>query len=76
MKNGKCPHCGTTNVYSMPGGLSFGNMDKIYIDGPKLHQPSSYTAYVCATCGYYEVFLSPVFLPEIAKNWTKVPPKG
>jgi hypothetical protein len=77
MKNGKCPHCGSTTIHTMPGGLNFGNLDRIFVNYGKAHQPSTYTVYVCVTCGFYEVFLTePGYLAEVAKTWPKVPVKG
>jgi hypothetical protein len=77
MKNGKCSKCGSASVYSRPNGLGFGNMDKVFIYGGKWSKPSSTTAYVCATCGYFEVYLSDASgLAEMAKLWSKVPPRG
>jgi hypothetical protein len=76
MKNGKCPKCGAATVHTLSGGTSFGNIDKIYVNGPKFHQPSSYTTYVCVSCGYFENYLSGSYLPEIVKSWPKVPFKG
>lgn len=76
MKNGKCLKCGSTTVHAMVGGISFGNMDKIFVNAGKAHQPSSYTTYVCATCGYLEVYLNGTYLGEIAKTWPRVAVKG
>ncbi len=77
MKNGKCPKCGSATVHTMRGGLDFGNMDRIFINAGKSHQPSTYTTYVCVTCGFFEVYLNGMsYLAEITKSWPKVPVKG
>ena len=76
MKNGRCPQCGSTTVYSRPGGLDFGNMDRIFINTPKSHKPSTTTALVCVTCGYIEIYLTErSYLAEVAQSWSKVPVK-
>jgi len=51
-------------------------MDRVCVNGGKLHQPTGYTTYVCATCGYFENYMSASGLAEIAKAWPKVPVKG
>ena len=76
MKNGKCPKCGSATVHTMNGGTGFGNMDRIFINGGKMHQPSTYTTYVFVTCVYFENYLSGSYLPEVVKSWPKVPVKG
>ena len=74
MRNGKCPQCGSTTVYSRREGLDFGNMDKIFINTPTSHKPSNYTAVVCVTCGYFEIYLAEKsYLEEVARSWSKVP---
>ncbi len=77
MKNGKCPQCGATTVHSRPGGLGFGNTDKVYIYTGTMGKPSTTRAYICVTCGYYEVYLTDKdFLGEVARSWPKVQFKG
>jgi hypothetical protein len=76
MKTGKCPKCGSATVHAMNGGLGFSNMDKIFVHAGKTRQPSSFTSYVCVTCGYFETYLTGSYLPEVAKTWTKVQVKG
>ena len=77
MKNGKCPQCGSGTVHTRPLGVGFGNIDKIFIDTPKAHNPSSYNAYVCVSCGFFEIYLTGTsYLAEVAKTWSKVPVKG
>jgi predicted nucleic-acid-binding Zn-ribbon protein len=77
MKSGVCPKCGSATVYSQPGGLGFGNQDKIYLYhvGP-IGKPSTTKAYLCTTCGYHEVYLTDKdFLAEAAAAWARVAPK-
>jgi hypothetical protein len=77
MKNGTCPQCGSATVHASSGGLNFGNMGRIFVNAGKMHQPSTYTTYVCVTCGFFEVYLTEKsYLAEIAKTWSQVPVKG
>ena len=77
MLNGKCPQCGSETVHSRPGGLNFGNMDRIFVNAGIKHNPSTYTTLVCVTCGYFEVYLSEKsYLAEVAQTWPKMPVKG
>ena len=76
MKNGKCPQCGSASVHAAPSGVSFGNMDRVFVDYGKSHQPSTYTAYVCVACGLVEIHLATTYLAEIAQSWSHVPVKG
>ena len=76
MKSGTCPKCGSGTVHTRVGGLSFGNMDRIFIDSDKMHEPSTYTAYVCVTCGYFENYLTGTYLPQVVEQWAKVPVRG
>ena len=76
MKNGTCPKCGSSTVHTRVSGLSFGNMDRVFIDGDKMHEPSTYTTYVCVTCGYFENYLAATYLPAVVEQWAKVPLRG
>jgi predicted nucleic-acid-binding Zn-ribbon protein len=76
MKNGRCPQCGSETVYSRPGGVGFGNIDKIFVNAGNSHNPSSFTALVCVTCGYLEIYLSDNYLADITKTWSKVQVKA
>jgi predicted nucleic-acid-binding Zn-ribbon protein len=77
MKNGRCPHCGSTDVHSSPGGLGFGNSSSLNIYFKGMGKPSTTTAYICVNCGYFEVYLTAKsYLAEVAQSWPKVPVKG
>jgi hypothetical protein len=74
MKRGVCPKCGSATVYSQPGGLGFANQANIYINVGNRAKASTTRAYLCAACGYYEVYLTDKdFLGEAAKAWSRVP---
>jgi hypothetical protein len=73
MKNGTCPRCNSTTVYSRPNGLGFGNTSSVFIYGDKWSKPSSTKAFVCATCGFFEVYISDTSnLAQLAQMWQKV----
>lgn len=73
MKRGVCPKCGSSTVYSQPGGLGFGNQAYIYIYAGGKSKASSTRAYLCTSCGYQEVYLTDKeFLAEAAKTWSRV----
>jgi hypothetical protein len=75
MKNGKCPKCGSATIYTKPGGLGFGNISQVFIY-LKSGYPASTKAYICTTCGYYEVYVTATsVLAEVAQSWQKVTPK-
>jgi predicted nucleic-acid-binding Zn-ribbon protein len=73
MKSGKCPKCGSVTVHSKPGGLGFANVGKISINAGSMGKPSTTRAYLCTSCGYFEVYLTDKeYLAEAAKSWPKV----
>ena len=73
MKTGTCPKCGSKTVYSQPGGLGFADQASIYIYAGRTGKPSTTKAYLCTTCGYYEVYLTDKdFLAEAAGAWSRV----
>jgi predicted nucleic-acid-binding Zn-ribbon protein len=77
MKNGKCPKCGSATVHSKPGGLGFGNSSRVNIYVGSMGKPSPTTAYVCVTCGYFELYLTGTsYFAEVAQAWPKVSVKG
>ena len=73
MRHGRCPKCNSTTVYSRPNGLGFGNMSSVFIYGDKWAKPSSTNAFVCTTCGFFEVYLADTgILAELPQMWQKV----
>lgn len=49
MKNGTCPKCNSSQVYSKPHAL-----DKVTLDSKNVE----YVNYVCAECGYFETYIT------------------
>jgi predicted nucleic-acid-binding Zn-ribbon protein len=75
MKDGKCPKCNSTRVYTKQQGISFGDGGVyVYISSEWASKPvKQVDHYVCADCGYYESYISDkAKLEAVAKDWTKV----
>jgi predicted nucleic-acid-binding Zn-ribbon protein len=73
VKSGKCPKCESASVHSKPGGLGFANVSRISVYAGSIGKPSTTAAYLCTTCGYFEVYLTDKdFLAEAAKAWSRV----
>lgn len=77
MKNGKCPSCGSMNVYTKPEGMQLASSTPrergVYIFTTGLTAKSPIDAYVCADCGYFMNYIADKMkLAEVAQNWTKV----
>jgi hypothetical protein len=76
MKNGRCPTCGSTEVYSRPQGIGFAQQTSVFVydAGSKMAKNSSTRAYVCAGCGHFELsMIDTSVIADIAKTWPKVP---
>jgi len=78
MRNGKCPKCNSTSIYSNSNGVDYGGRSyqiEVWI-GPKdsrLARQSNFISYICANCGYFENYLDEKdILDEIQKKWSKV----
>jgi predicted nucleic-acid-binding Zn-ribbon protein len=73
MKNGKCPKCGSTNVFTagnlpLKSGPFGSNSTPI-----SLTSLAALDNYVCADCGLVERYVAdPDKLKEIAKKWNPV----
>lgn len=64
MKNGQCPKCGSTNVYTQQNELQ-----ETRVAG----RLQIVDDYVCTACGYFETYLTDQdALRKIAERWKKV----
>ncbi len=64
MKSGKCPKCGSTSIYTQQNELQ-----ETRVSG-RLQVVDDY---VCATCGYFETYLTDKdTLRKITERWKKV----
>lgn len=69
MKSGKCPKCGSNEVYTKHNG--FQGHFTIVVGFANVKTPQ-FDDYVCLKCGYYESYISNLNdLQEIASKWTK-----
>ena len=70
MKDGKCPKCNATTVYTRTKGIRFGN-GGLYVDISSEFVSRSVKEvdyYICISCGYFETYLvDPGRLQAIAK---------
>ena len=76
MKNGTCPKCSQSTVYTSKGGLTYATGGAIYVQNLKsifVMPTKEYSNYICSSCGYIETYLEDeVKLKEIASKWNKV----
>jgi len=74
MKNGVCPKCSKTEVYTQEGVLLGGELVtlKKTLFGGKSSSPDKY---ICVSCGYIEYyFASKEDLEFVQETWKKVNP--
>lgn len=79
MKNGQCPKCNASDVYSSIGGGGIGEGFSIYVrDGDGMKPTRQWQTFLCAACGYYEnYFLDEVKIARIVEDpqkagWRKI----
>lgn len=74
MKQGKCPICGSTEVYTqLQPSPSFGGT--VVIELGFANAASSLDNYLCTGCGFFEVYVSDAKKLEAvrtSKKWKKV----
>jgi len=58
MKDGKCPNCGSSEIYVSQGGGGVGDGFQIYIrQGEGMKPIRDWQTQLCASCGYFENFI-------------------
>lgn len=71
MKNGTCPNCGSSNVYSKPKGAQFGS-GGLFVNTSMVSNPVSYESYICTDCGLFQTFVTDEKkLGEVKAKWAK-----
>jgi hypothetical protein len=76
MKNGKCPKCGSATVYSIANGVMPGGRPRQYIGFGGIYSAVDCLTYLCATCGYYENYITDQKkLADVVQKWPHVPPQ-
>ena len=77
MKNGQCPRCGSTNVYTRQNGIkSQGDWWGLTTTPPgstfTVYLRSDVDTYLCTSCGYFENYvLDEGKLAEVPQKWNK-----
>ena len=75
MKDGKCPKCNATTVYTKTRGIHYGNRGPFVDISNETASKSvkEVDVYICISCGYFESYLlDPGRLHAIARDWDKV----
>jgi hypothetical protein len=73
MKNGICPRCNSETVHVSQDGIGELAQLKVYTGG-MVTSGCTTLAFVCTTCGFFEVYLHDGRkLQEVAQKWNKVP---
>jgi hypothetical protein len=58
MKNGKCPHCGSSEVYVSQDGGGVGEGFQIYVRiGDAMKPIRNGETQLCTSCGYFENYV-------------------
>jgi hypothetical protein len=74
MRNGTCPSCHATTVYSKPGGVGISDRPVIHVYTGAISRAVPFVSFVCTTCGYFENFIADANkLAEVAQKWQPVP---
>ena len=69
MKSGKCPKCGSTDIYSNKDKFKKGYHS--IIDFAALKNIMSET-FICGNCGFVEDYTMKKYLEKIKSKWTKI----
>lgn len=73
MKIGKCPSCGSKNVYKKANGVQFLSGGGFYVKTSMASSKEKYDSYVCGDCGLFENHVTDEkTLAEVGENWEKV----
>jgi ribosomal protein S27AE len=84
MRDGKCPKCGSAEVYASRNGLGVGEGFKVGLR-PHIepgfrgmlvpHQTDGLWQFLCGRCGYVEMYLlDDQALAFVRERWVRVPP--
>jgi predicted RNA-binding Zn-ribbon protein involved in translation (DUF1610 family) len=71
LKNGKCPNCGSTNIYRKVKAAQFGSGGS-FVNTSMVSNPVDYESYICTDCGLFQTFVTDEKkLGEVKAKWTK-----
>lgn len=72
MKDGKCPRCASTNVYTKREGIDIDGAG-IYVRTSAMTQISRTDDYICTDCGYFERYIADAGkLDAVTRKWERV----
>ncbi len=72
MKNGTCPRCESSNVFTKRSGISM-DTTGVYVETSMFTSPSKTDDYICTDCGYFERYIAdPGKLEDVAAKWAKI----
>lgn len=76
MKTGICPKCSSASVFMKRNGMQLGeHMGGVYVHTSMMNKISSIDCYICASCGYFEHYLTDAAkLADVANKWQKISP--
>jgi predicted RNA-binding Zn-ribbon protein involved in translation (DUF1610 family) len=73
LKNGKCPQCGSTEIFSSPRGIGFRGGVQLTL-GFGMQPNDNWTTYLCPACGLFENYVTDTqYLASVKSNptiWT------
>ena len=73
MKNGKCPKCGSTNVFASDNGAGPGFSLHMRTGQHSLQTTDKWETYICTDCGFFENYvLDKDKLSKIAADPAKI----
>lgn len=75
LSEGVCPKCGSTEIYADDRGLAdaTGGITVLNLHDLWHGSTAPISTYLCATCGYLELFLADTrLIAEIAQRWRRV----
>lgn len=71
MKNGLCPRCNGTEIYTQPGSRF--QSELVTLKAGPIGKSAYPDRYLCATCGYVEYYVTSAEDLQVAREtWTKV----
>jgi predicted nucleic-acid-binding Zn-ribbon protein len=78
MKSGTCPKCKSAAVYKRTKGMSLGEGGvHVYIASQMISKPVQVDHYICAACGYFEMYVADkARLEQVAKDAALSQPNG
>jgi len=72
LKSGKCPNCGSKNIYTKPKGAQFGS-GGFFVNTSMVSNPVNYESYLCGDCGLFQTYVTDEKkLGEVKAKWQKV----